>query len=520
MKRSLITAFILMALALISLPLAAMRADSGKERITITEECLAGDPAAAAGVTLQIASHWDKRLLWNTEYTIGGEKGAESKFTFSKKQASWGWTSDRGAGLYLRFSPANGWISTGSNTSYDSSSAEYYTALDGADTLFPDAVRAVAERTREGEKRTETVRIGDYYDCWPLGFTIEGSSVAYEGYYNEALDYLSDFFRIPTADAQLQVTLEKNVTGDIISVKMRIISNDACTSIANLSAFGGEGIYYSYYLRRESSREAADPGQNYGLFYFPYEQDEKSFLHIDLTQVRRLCDLPAGLLPIQMLLSEEGSLLYLLGKDGEDYRLLVYTLEGGAPVLAQQLWVYRNSSSSISAAGAASSGSAAADAVSSNPALAGTQDASAPSPSFYRMSLEDGGILMTWSDGSFSFVTREDGQHRWWCGGSFPENSEQLYSQKLFPQENVCAFDGERLVLAAFDSLYSLNVLLTVCREGEQVYCGLYRHSGNESAVFGGGMLLPIGQPDHTWFGRYSREAPLKLRIGGSPAGE
>lgn len=101
MKKSLVLYSILIGIALLSFPAALVMVDSGKERIVITEEVLSGDPEAAAGVILKIPVHYDRRLLWDTEYTIGSGRGAESVFSFSSRQVTWGWISERKAGLYL-----------------------------------------------------------------------------------------------------------------------------------------------------------------------------------------------------------------------------------------------------------------------------------------------------------------------------------------------------------------------------------------------------------------------------------
>ena len=90
MKKSLIIAFIFTISALISIPFALLKVNAGKNKITITEEVLRGDPAIAAGITLRVRSHWNRHLLWETEYIVGSKESSQSKFTFSEKEVSWG----------------------------------------------------------------------------------------------------------------------------------------------------------------------------------------------------------------------------------------------------------------------------------------------------------------------------------------------------------------------------------------------------------------------------------------------
>lgn len=493
MKKTLITVFLFAAAVLLPLPFAIAGVNRGKEQLTITEECLSGDSAAADGITLEVASHLDRYMMWDTAYTIGSGSGAESKFTFSRRPVSQERSAEKSAYINHEFSSDFGTVASGDQTASGSYSGvaqkfvSYTDSLNAEICAFPKAVRAVADRTQAGETRTETVRLADYYEFWPLTFHLEGmSSIVYEGDYNTACDYLTDFFRIPTADALLQITLEKNPTDHIVFVQIRVIPNSAPISVVNQSAFGQNGLYFSFRPECGDGGDHAASGQDQALFYFPFTQED-NFLHIDLTQVQRLCRFPDGLSAEQLLLNEEENLLYLLGRSGTDYKLCLYSLAGETPVLLQQLPIERGAS--------------------------GAEQTAAP---FCRITRENGGVLMIWNDGSFSFAAEENGRYRQWCSGVFPVNPENPQdSNKRFLQENVCAFDGTRLVLAAFESKYSLNVLLTVCREGEQVYSGLYRHSGTEPLGFSGSTLLPKGVNMDSFENGRSAASPLRIILGG-----
>ena len=77
--------------------------------------------------------------------------------------------------------------------------------------------------------------------------------------------------------------------------------------------------------------------------------------------------------------------------------------------------------------------------------------------------------------------------------------------EKPFPGENGCVFDGERLVLAAFEDWMSVNALVAVYREEGEIYCGLYRHSGtadeDESDLYlYENRILPQGQANWRYF--------------------
>lgn len=431
MKKSLILSLFVMSLAVFSLPAALILADSGKEKILISEEILSGNPAEAEGIVLRIPSHWGGRLLWDTEYNIG-EGTTESRFTFSSRQVSWkGPEAEAQAGILFRM---NGDFSGTYAPGSTSSDWEYG---------YNEMINSVAERTESGEKHTEILRFGDYSLNYPLHFVIGGTNVSYEGDYREGCDYLRDFFHIQTAEDSAEVTVERNGQGDITNVSVRHLNSDEDVMIFNAAADGGEGIYFVYCLRNANTNEYADRGQNRGIFYFPYEEQESGFRKVDMTQVRKLQDFPCDIIPIEILADDEGEFLFLAAEDEEGYSLFVYRLEGEIPVLTRQIPVNTGHSS------------------------------------FCKMSLEAGGILLTWNDNSFSFVAEEKGEYRQWCSGTFPESSI------LFPGEHVCIFDGERLTLAAYENRYGLNVLLAVYDEQAQTYSGRYVHSGNEDTDAG-----------------------------------
>lgn len=436
MKKSLLLSLFVMGLAVFSLPAALIAVDSGKERIQISEEVLSGNPAEAAGVTLKIPSHWGKQLLWDTEYTIGSGKEAESRFSFSSHPVYWSAPEGR-VGASLRIEIDAVFATTALGTDYATSS--------GTMDFYSEIINEAAERAERGEKYAEILRIADYSPSLPLSLEIEGYSVQYEGDYFEACNYLRDFFHISAAEDQMKVTVELNTS----TTAVRLIKNDEQVCIVDVAADDkGEGVYFAYCLENAKTGEWADRGQNMGIFYFPYWVQEP-FLHIDLTQVKKLCDYPDNAVPLRMLVDSEEEILYLAVREKEDYYLLVYQLEDKIPILMQQIPISQDNSSTIS-----------------------------PS-SFCQMLLVDGGVLMTWEDNRFAFIARENGQYRLWRSSVFPKNAEKN-SDSPFPIEQVCLFDGKKLILAAYENWYSTNVLLSVYDEQGQTYSGRYVHSGQQ----------------------------------------
>jgi len=489
MKKSIWVAFGVMGLSLIVLLLAVVKVNSGKGEIVITEEVLSGEPSAAAGITLETASHWDNHLFWNTVYTIGSGEEAKSVFTFSGEKVEWSREEGLNAHTYSLGGAGFGSAYTGIGT-----------PVRPEDFPFPEIIRAVAERTKPGEAHTETVRISDYVQNYPLDFDVEGSPADY-GDHTENIEFLTELFHISTARDRMKLTTEKDGEGILTGISSQMVADEDEIMIMETSGFGKEGCYYAYNCEKTASGKAADRGQNSGIFYLPFRQRD-GWLVVEVTQMRKVCDLPEKSLPEGMLLDNEESYLYLVVRGEENHYLCVYALSGEIPVLEQMIPIRGNDRLTEGA--------------DSGRPQTWSDDLSLI-PVLRRIRMVDGGLLITWNDNNFAFVTEEEGQWRLWCSGTFPDDVEQEYEmvrEKPFPGEQGCVFDGERLVLAAFETWESLNVVVTAYDKEGELYCGLYRHSGGMGPYRDEPyqeQLLPVGQDNWKILSdRHPRELYIK----------
>lgn len=471
MKKSLILFFVLAALALFSLPVALLLAQSQKENITVTEEVLSGNPDAAAGVTLVMPSHWDGHLLWDTEYTIGDAESTRSKFHFSAQGVSWGWEWEKSAELFF-------------SDSEDIPDWDLDLARSIPEFIYPKIATALSRKIGE-ESVTETFRIGDFYDIYPVTFRINGCSVNY-GFYRNACRHLTEFFRIPTGNELFEVTGWKSYMGEKYYFTGKKVENEDDVSIVNASAFGETGFYYTYCLQNPTNMECVERGQNRGIFFFPYMKKDGDFITVELEKVVNLCEFPSDTVPLQMKLDEREEFLFLAAREKEADCLLVYHLKE-EPVLQEKILLSQT----------------------------------AHSGSFCHMQFVEGGILFTWNDNYFSFVAGENGEYRHFYSGFFPETFAGENMQNPFPRENACLFDGNRLVISAFEDWDHLSVQLLVC-DGEGVlYNGRYQSSqdaGNDPR-FTAGSIAPQGAriwaPRSAWSSNAKDQviAPLELKI-------
>nr|WP_296488252.1 hypothetical protein [uncultured Acetatifactor sp.] len=462
MKKSAWAALSIMILSLIVLPFAGRKVNGEREGIVITQEILSGDPAAAEGITLELATHWNGHLLWNTEYTIGSGEQAKSSFTFSSEEVRWN-----------RMERKRAYVHHLAGAGYGSAATYTGAAVNPEDFPMSEIIQAAAGRTNPGETHMEMVRIGDYAELYPLDFGMEGGSVEYGGDYNENVRYLTELFHISTGEDHVEITTEKNGEGTLTAVSSRMASDEEALrfAIAGTSAFGEAGCYYAYECESSADGRVADRGQNSGIFYQPFERGD-GWVSVDVTRMRKVCGIPEQTIPEGMLLDQENGRLYLEVRGEEEYRLCIYRLDGENLILTQDIPIRRNDILTEDAA--------AGEKIMWNENI---EDYSAR-PVLRQIQKEGDNLLITWSDNGFAFVVsraQEDGRYDLWCSGTFPDYLEQdlkMVGEKPFPEGNGCVFDGERLVLAAFEDWMSVNALVAVYGEAGEIYTGLYRHSG------------------------------------------
>ncbi|MBQ9765603.1 MAG: hypothetical protein IJW18_05360 [Lachnospiraceae bacterium] len=431
MKKGFIVMALLVVFAVVALPLAYMEINEEKEKIYITEEVVSGNPSAAEGVTLTLDTIIDEHMFWNTSYTVGRGEDATSDFDF-----------DANGFRYERKLIEDINMGTITNFGTSASGNGSNSAVDIYDMHLSKIIGAVADMCPAGEKITEIVNFADYYDSYPISCYVRNDEldVYLNDYDNEAF---TELFRIDAYENfRLEVDIEKNEDGGVIHVDCREMDGYGCGYYtAEAYDFGEKGCYYAFECSDENG-EVAKLNQNSGIFYMPYE-DENRRKTIDVKGVEKVCELPEGMLPGKMFLVEEDNALYMLVADKKEYRLLVYELDGIIPVMTQDISIME-----------------------------------AEGMHFSDMTLEDGGILIKWNDRSFVFVSLLEDEARVWCSDVFAKDTQ--YALCDFGREHRCMFDGERLVLAVTEDVGKLMTVLTVYSEDGMEYCGTYTHSGTE----------------------------------------
>lgn len=461
MKKSLwIFAVVIFTGALV-FPLTLKAVDSEKEEIEVKETVLFGDAGEAEGIWMEMGTHWDSRLLWETRYQPGKTEEAKSRFTFFPDQVLWKKESAAVVNLERSMNYGTAQVINGNNGAKEE---QKYDIL--SEPVAP-LLQAAAERTAPGETHTETLTVKDYLEYYPAYIKVfhEERDVYLAGAWTDRLEEIFDL-RV-SEDARAQVTVSKNDREAVTGFEVRISDY----GIIGTFDFGEEGCFYSFYREYREDGEALKDGTPCCIYYLPYLENpyKKRGYTIDVDGIRSVCSLPEGVIPVELVLDEEGDCLYLAAKDGSRYELFVYEIRGQELVERQRLSV---------------------------PETEDMDREDEGFPRYRQMRVQEDGILLTWEGNHFVFLAEREGEYRVWCVGSFPvavkdekakdeDTYDRLAEVSVFADENAFAFDGERLALAAVDRWRDMSTRLQVFRDGELVYSGFYEYSGELDKVFG-----------------------------------
>ena len=301
--RILILLGVLVAAAAAGLVSGALWVNTARDQVVFSVEHRYGDPAAARGLTVSTRSTYGNQLFWETACPLADPGQARTEFSFFSQPQS---ATDTGAALNLR--------------------------VDLGDDLLErtqGVQQTLLETMEPGDEREIDLRLGDFYDCYPLAVEVQLPCPVQ----TDALEAaFRDFFQIPVLEGeQLSYRVRMNENGvadsfgwtsgekDRYDFEPRwVLTQDACYFTIQGSSFEGQPI--------DTSRI---PG-GYGLYRLPYDETgprlEELAMVCPLEQTDEVVDLTVS--------PEEGKLLIHHLRQG---RYLLTVLDLPSMSLLQQL---------------------------------------------------------------------------------------------------------------------------------------------------------------------------------------
>jgi hypothetical protein len=307
MQRSLIIALLLAALSVGGISLVHGGVDVAKDAVTLDETVLYGDGAAAEGIVVDSGFHCDYHLFWDIRYTVGKVPETHTDFTFSQAER-------RAYEPHIYYGALFNYDFGGSGKSASG-------GINPEDESPP--IRDVANRTPNGEERTEVIYLKDYYDYYPLqlDFDLPGTGIAAN---EETLKSFSDYFKIPVdPQAEIEIRVEKNAAGEVSSIGVAPAEGSEL-SLDSSSAVTNTGCFFTLSCRG-SDGALLDTGHipgGYGIYHLPCPQDAQTDAQdVQLQTVFQVDPQKADNVTLQA--SADQSELLLVTKENQAYMLTV-----------------------------------------------------------------------------------------------------------------------------------------------------------------------------------------------------
>ena len=456
MKRTLILLLVLLLAAAGLLTAGAGYLTSTEDDIELTHHLVAGDPSAAAGITLTLpVGDQRSQTCWETTVDLGTvELAPKTEFTFYPKGKTWENDLQPRVDIY-----------TGSiNFSMSSTGGIDFSEYDGALTEDPgrlyDATMMVlpaadvAERTENGETRTETVRLADYYDYYPMTVELylpdqEGRSHVYATW--AECQALTDYFglRVPE-DLMVEVSVTKDELGQVYNVETNDTGNQRfwfdCQAIVVEN-----GICMSISVESENidvPENLVACRDGFGLYFIPFSEELKTDYKqgdpvFDLDNIRMFCPLAQGSSPLLMA-GEGGQLLLYAGENGE-LKLSVFDTDTWQCVQWETIFPL------------------------------GEED------HYSLLGSGDGFMVLYQADNIFRVVEEENGVYTPALSGTW-DRGEGYVDEWWY--ETACAYDGERLVISGITGNGNGSLWVQVYDETGLTYGARIDHSLDREDVW------------------------------------
>ena len=284
MKR--ILAFVILLTLPLGFLIGAHKAVGGlQDDVTVTPAHVYGDPERVAGVTFRTLTTCGNHMWWYTDHTPGDPGVTETEFHFSQK----------GHGF---FDLETDWqdfnLTTNNGMGMSTSGGD---GLEFADEGMGILLNAVAEKTLPGETREETMVLSDYFEYYPLEYTVNlrtedyfldemydpirhaaSSQGPWEEMGEKSYRQWNEYFRFPVQPGDtVNVIVGKDDRGAVMEIGLHTDGNENGVHIGFTAIAAENGMYFAPVFQRWNSGEVIESGEyvyGYGLYYIPLKPAE------------------------------------------------------------------------------------------------------------------------------------------------------------------------------------------------------------------------------------------------------
>lgn len=306
------------------------------DQVQFTQTVLAGDPAAAKGLSVQTHATLGNQLFWDCATLLQGDALSitQTEYRFFNTKQEQEETEQSYAGIEL-FSGLD------SSSDFLDIPESQYTGLDRA-------YRELYNSAVPGQESKKTITVANYYDYYPLAGYISLQGIHYDfgiwsqadpGYDVSIQNKLEEYFRIPVLpNEKLTISLEKDSAGTVISSGTSADEGDQF-SFYTQGVVTPQTVYFSFY-NRTSQNNMVDtsliPG-GYGIYAMDYTAGtvqqrgnltqtlENGSLHLDSLRLAYPIDPKEEFLDLCQW--SDGKTLLLYTREDNTYYLTVISMD-------------------------------------------------------------------------------------------------------------------------------------------------------------------------------------------------
>ena len=241
-----------------------------RDQVNITEKVLYGDRTVAEGLEITTKNHLKYQLFWESDYTIGKTNSVKTKYSLHPTK-------------HLEISRDHVYEGISINTGIDFGFNEERPLAEQKG--IQKAYKLLFDSTKNGEEKTKTVYLKDYYDYYPLGIGFDlpyTDWIGYE-YTNEQLkgkpydslyvtEKFREYFKIPVGETDsIKISVTKDVDGDLFGTGTEDINTYNLYTISTVSRKRNRCFFTinNYISENQYADTSLIPG-GYGIYSFYY----------------------------------------------------------------------------------------------------------------------------------------------------------------------------------------------------------------------------------------------------------
>lgn len=336
MRRATILTLLLLVLSVGGVCIAASNIYQEHDQVVLSETTLYGDSSATDGLTLKLATTYDRHLFWDTTYSFGENSVTETEYEFHSLPV-YDDAPFTYQGLFIDSYPETNFVPGNNQAGLHQAYQELYDSI------------------KSGTEGSRVIRLKDYIDYYPMNISLEfpGTSeylsaeelAKYEDSEIEpdsdlaAIYQLQEYLKIPVIeDEYLHIVLGKDSNGTV-SHYGGGTANGNHFYLNFLSRLTDTACYFTFDAHTENGDvvDTSELPDGFGIYCLPYEEgllaeDGRDISDIKVNELEMIYPLNPETMIDYLDISPDQAKLLLFTRENQQYLLTVIDLTTCKPL--------------------------------------------------------------------------------------------------------------------------------------------------------------------------------------------